>query len=71
MITDNFIIAFEALHTMSIQQKNRIGSIALNLTIDMVKAYDRVEWVFLEAMMKKMGFNGHWISSYPGFNDLC
>jgi hypothetical protein len=28
----------------------------------MHKAYDRVEWVFLEAMMRKLGFAERWIS---------
>jgi hypothetical protein len=27
----------------------------------MCKAYDRVEWVFLEKMMRKMGFAKQWI----------
>jgi hypothetical protein len=30
--------------------------------LDMMNAYDRVEWVFLEQMMERMGFAQSWIS---------
>jgi hypothetical protein len=28
----------------------------------MHKAYDRVEWIFLENMMRRLGFDERWIS---------
>ena len=58
-ITDNIIVAFEAFHTMATRLKGKQGFMALKL--DMSKAYDRVEWDFLEAIMRKMGFSEHWI----------
>ena len=40
-----------------------MGLMAVKL--DMSKAYDRVEWVFLEKIMDKMGFNQRWIALIP------
>ena len=52
LITDNIIIAFEALHTMNTRLKVAEGYMVLKL--DMSKAYDRVEWNFLETVMSRI-----------------
>ena len=59
LITDNILIAFETLHIMKHYNSGSNGFMALKL--DMSKAYDRVEWVFLENVMRKMGFCEQWM----------
>jgi ribonuclease HI len=59
LITDNILVAFESLHTMDTRIKGKEGYIEIKL--DMSKAYDRVEWDFLEAVLVKMGFANRWI----------
>lgn len=58
-ISNNIIVAYEALHSMRTRLKGRVGSMTLKL--DISKAYDRVEWPFLEGVMKKLGFGARWI----------
>lgn len=42
------------------QKLGREGSMAIKL--DIFKAYDKLEWIFLEVMMRKLGYNDVWIS---------
>jgi hypothetical protein len=60
LIMDNVLAAYKTLHTMHIGLKGKKGFMAVKL--DMSKAYDRVEWRFMEAVMTRIGFDGKWIS---------
>lgn len=58
LITDNTMINFECIHGLRTWVRKK-GSVALKL--DMSKAYDRVEWGFLSAIMLKLGFSRAWV----------
>ena len=60
LITDNVMVAFETMHSIAKKRKGKEGLMAIKL--DMSRAYDRVEWAYLESMMRKLGFNEKWIS---------
>jgi hypothetical protein len=60
LISDNSLIAFEIAHFLKRRRDGKVGYGALKL--DMSKAYDRVEWAFLKAILVKMGFCSRWIS---------
>ena len=55
LITDNTTVAFEVLHKMRNRRKGKRGQMAVKL--DISKAYDRMEWCFLEIIMAKLGLN--------------
>ncbi|KAM1117079.1 hypothetical protein ACFX19_007618 [Malus domestica] len=53
-IQDNILVVHELLHSLLHKKKGDQTGMAIKL--DMAKAYDRVEWVFLLSMMAKLGF---------------
>ena len=59
-ITENVTVAFETLNSLRIRRSSKKAYMALKL--DMSKAYDRVEWRFLELFMRKIGFADNWVN---------
>jgi hypothetical protein len=59
LITDNVMVAYEISHYMQNKRSGKEGFAAVKA--DMSKAYDHVEWAFLDAMVEKMGFDRRWV----------
>lgn len=57
-IQDNFLIAFEAIHTMKRKVRGKFGDIAMK--IDIIKACDRVDWDYLDAILARLEFCDKW-----------
>jgi hypothetical protein len=60
MITDNALMAFECIFALQ-NNSNKSGKLCA-YKLDLSKAYDRVDWTFLEGTMRKMGFAEKWIN---------
>ena len=58
-ITDNILLAHEIIDSMKKKRGRKKGYGALK--IDICKAYDRVSWEFLKAVLISMNFNDSWI----------
>ena len=59
MISDNILIAQEMFHGLRTNKSCQNKYMAIKM--DMSKAYDRVEWAFIQALLQKMGFDPHWV----------
>nr|XP_025679104.1 uncharacterized protein LOC112779059 [Arachis hypogaea] len=59
LIQDNIVIVQEAFHKLNQKENHESNDIAIKL--DMNKAYDRLEWNFLQRVMEKFGFSKDWV----------
>ena len=58
-IADNILITHEVLQFLKISQAQKRCTMAVKT--DMSKAYDRVEWRFIEKVLQRLGFHSKWI----------
>ncbi|XP_062020933.1 uncharacterized protein LOC133737384 [Rosa rugosa] len=59
LISDNSSVATEITHFMKKLRTQAEGFFSLKL--DISKAYDRLEWTFLEAILVRLGFCSKWV----------
>lgn len=59
-ISDNVLITHETLHYLRGLTATKHCSMAVKT--DMSKAYDRLEWDFIAAVLERMGFHAKWIN---------
>ncbi|KAK2444879.1 hypothetical protein QL285_015869 [Trifolium repens] len=64
LITENTLIAYEAFHYLKQTKNRKHGYVGIKL--DMAKAYDRIEWCFLEQTLTTMGFPTRLINTIMG-----
>ena len=60
LILDNILIAHEMFH--GLRTNKSCQNKFMTIKTDMSKAYDRIEWSFIEALLQKMGFDPRWIN---------
>ena len=60
LITDNILVAQEMFHAVRTNPSCKEKFVAIKT--DMSKAYDRVEWSFMEALLLMFGFDQQWVA---------
>lgn len=65
LISNNILIIYEMMNHLSKKRKRKMEFMSLKLDVN--RSYDRVEWKFLETMLKELGFNDLWIEKIMNF----
>ncbi|GAA0153914.1 hypothetical protein LIER_12040 [Lithospermum erythrorhizon] len=59
LITNNILLAYDAHHL--IKHRKHCNQLLMSIKLDMLKAYDRIEWAFMKAMLLQLGFSHKWV----------
>ncbi|KAL8135470.1 hypothetical protein AgCh_010202 [Apium graveolens] len=59
LISDNILISYKSMHYLKRKKRGEEGFMALKL--DMSKAYDRIEWDYLRAILLTLDFHEWWV----------
>lgn len=65
LIQDNLVVAQKMFHAL--KRKERGGKDSMAIKLDMNKAYDRLEWKFLEKALLNYGFCPNWVELIMAF----
>lgn len=57
-ISENVVLTHEVIHSFS-KKKGGVGAMAIKM--DMAKAYDKLEWSFIRAVLCNFGFSNHFV----------
>lgn len=60
LIQDNLLVAHEVFHKL--HQRGNASKEGVAIKLDMSKAYDRLDWDFLEKTLLAYGFHSRWVS---------
>lgn len=53
LITDNVLVAHELIHSL---QTKILKTPYMALKLDIAKVFDKIEWFYIDAMLRKLGF---------------